>query len=162
VRTEDRIQTTTGRRQNYFQGTSYYCDIAMNFNMSSGYVPTFLHAVDSFKAINGLRIKWQNEYKMVKAGQTIKVILQLSNPMDYSIKGDKIFMNYTFFKSKADHKTSDNIPLKEELLAPGFKKDIEIKLVLPTIPGKYKLIFSFDQPYLGPTFASPFYEIEVK
>jgi hypothetical protein len=50
VRTEDRIQTTTGRRQNYFQGTSYYCDIAMNFNMSSGYVPTFLHAVDSFKA----------------------------------------------------------------------------------------------------------------
>jgi hypothetical protein len=36
VRTEDRIQATTGRRQNYFQGTSYYCDIAMNFNMSSG------------------------------------------------------------------------------------------------------------------------------
>ena len=135
---------------------------ADDLEVNSDYVPTFLHAVDSFKAINGLKITWQNKYQTVQTGQRIKAILQLSNPMNYSIKGDKLFLNYTFFKSKSDHKTSENISLQEEILTPGFKKNIETELVLPITPGKYKLIFSFDQPYLGPTFASPFYEVEVK
>jgi len=133
-----------------------------DIEVKSNYVPTFLHKVDSFKAINGLRITWKNKVERVKSTQTSKAILELSNPMQYSINGNKLFVNYTFFKSKADHKTSENIWLNEEILPPGYKKWIEIKLMLPSTPGKYKLIFSFDQLNLGPTFASAFYEIEVK
>jgi len=133
-----------------------------DIEVKSNYVPTFLHKVDSFKAINGLRITWKNKVERVKSTQTSKAILELSNPMQYSINGNKLFVNYTFFKSKADHKTSENIWLNEEILPPGYKKWIEIKLMLPSTPDKYKLIFSFDQLNLGPTFASAFYEIEVK
>jgi hypothetical protein len=39
---------------------------------------------------------------------------------------------------------------------------MKLTVSTPLKPGKYKLIFSFDQPLLGPTFASPFYEVEVK
>ena len=133
-----------------------------DIGVKSNYVPTFLHKVDSFKAINRLKITWLNKRERVDSGQTIKAILQLSNPMNYSINGNKLFLNYTFFKSKSDHKTSANIFFEENKVPAGYKKTIEIKLVLPTTPGKYKLIFSFDQPDLGPTFASPVYEMEVK
>ena len=133
-----------------------------DIEVKSNYVPTFLHRVDSFKAINGLRITWLNKNQSVQIGQTIKATVELSNPMNYSISGNKLFLNYTFFKSKAEHKTSQNIWLNEQILPAAYKKSIEINLVLPTTAGKYKLIFSFDQPDLGPTFASPFYEIEVK
>src|SRR5215213_733710 len=109
-----------------------------DIEVKSNYVPTFLHKVDSFKAINGLRITWKNKVKRVKSTQTSKAILELSNPMQYSINGNKLFVNYTFFKSKADHKTSENIWLNEEILPPGYKKWIEIKLMLPSTPGKYK------------------------
>jgi len=133
-----------------------------DIEVKSNYVPTFLHEVDSFKAINRLKITWLNKKETVEGGQTIKAILHLSNPMNYSINGNRLFLNYTFFKSKSDHKTSVNIFFNENNLPAGYKKTIELKLELPTTPGKYKLIFSFDQPELGPTFASPFYEMQVK
>ena len=130
--------------------------------VKSNYVPTFLHLVNSFKAINGLKINWLNKNEKLERGQTINAILDLSNPTNYSINGENLFVNYTFFKSKSDHKTSENFAMTEQRLPAGYKKTIEIKLVLPPTAGKYKLIFSFDQPYLGPTFASPFYDIEVR
>ena len=133
-----------------------------DIEVKSNYVTTFLHKVDSFKAINGLRIIWLNKDKSAQTGETVQARLELWNPMSYPVNGNKLFVNYTFFKSKADHKTSENIWLNEEILPPGYKKWIEIKLMLPSTPGKYKLIFSFDQLNLGPTFASAFYEIEVK
>jgi hypothetical protein len=133
-----------------------------DLEVKSNYVPTFLHKVDSFKAINRLKITWLNKKQTVESGQTLTAILQLSNPMNYSINGNKLFLNYTFFKSKSDHKTSANIFFNEHNLPARYKKTIELKLELPTTPGKYKLIFSFDQPELGPTFASPFYEMQVK
>lgn len=133
-----------------------------DIEIKTDYVPTFLHKVDSFKAISGLKILWLNETDTVNKNQEFVVNLQLSNPMKYSINGKNLFLNYTFFKSKSDFKTSENIPLLEKELSPAYKKDINIKLSLPKEPGTYKLIFSFDQPGLGPTFASPFYEIDVK
>jgi len=133
-----------------------------DIEVKSNYVATFLHKVDSFKAINGLRIKWVNKNENLKKAPLPKAVLELSNPMGYPINGNDLFLNYTFFKSKAEHTTSENILLGEASLPPGFKKTIEINLALPASPGKYKLIFSFDQPYLGPTFASPFYEVKVE
>jgi hypothetical protein len=130
--------------------------------VKSNYVPTFLHKVDSFKAISGLKIAWLNGVNTVNKSQVLVARLQLSNPLNYVIDGRNLFLNYTFFRSKSEFKTSENISLSEKELSPAYKKDININITLPTEPGTYRLIFSFDQPWLGPTFASPFYEIEVK
>ncbi|MGZ3847007.1 MAG: hypothetical protein ACXVBH_13175, partial [Flavisolibacter sp.] len=132
-----------------------------DIEVKSNYVSTFLHRVDSFKAINGLRIWWQNE-STLRAGEKRAAVVELSNPMNYTINGDGLFVNYTFFKSKDDRTTSANFPINEKTLPGGFKKTMKLPLITPTEPGKYKLIFSFDQPLLGPTFASPFYEVQVK
>jgi hypothetical protein len=133
-----------------------------DIEVKSNYVPTFLHKVDSFKAISGLRISWFNRLKDGNKNQPLIVKLQLSNPMSYAIDGRNLFLNYTFFKSKSEYKTSANIPLPENTLTPGYKKMHTINMTLPAEAGTYKLIFSFNQPWLGPTFSSAFYEIEVK
>jgi len=133
-----------------------------DIEVRSNYVPTFLHKVDSFKAITGLKIEWANEVNGLNRKQQMMATLKLSNPLSYSVAANNLFLNYTFFKSKTDYKTSENIPLTEKELPPGYKRSFDISLLLPSEPGKYKLIFSFDQPWLGPTFASPFYEIEVR
>jgi hypothetical protein len=133
-----------------------------DMEVKSNYVPTFLHRVDSFKAITGLEISWLNKITVVNKSQQQNAILELSNPLTYSIAGNNLFLNYTFFKSKSDFETSENILIGEAQLQPGYRKQKQVALHFPTEPGKYRLIFSFDQPFLGPTFASPFYEIEVK
>jgi hypothetical protein len=130
--------------------------------VKSNYVPTFLHKVDSFKAINGLRIAWINKASPVKRNQKQVITLEISNLMNYTVDGELLFLNYTFSKSKNENKTSEFIPLNEKELQPGYKKKVDIPVSFPSEPGKYKLIFSFDQQWLGPTFASPFYEVEVK
>lgn len=133
-----------------------------DIEVKSNYVPTFLHRVDSFRAISGLKISWLNEKNTAGKNRKLLANIQLSNPMKYSIDGKNLFLNYTFFKSKSEFKTSENIPLSEKELSPGYKKTIDINVNFPAEPGNYRLIFSFDQPWLGPTFASPFYEVEVK
>jgi hypothetical protein len=82
--------------------------------------------------------------------------------MNYSIDGKNLFLDYTFSNPKTGNKTSEFIPINEAELPPGYKKNINIGVSFPSEPGKYKLIFSFDQQWLGPTFASPFYDVEVK
>jgi hypothetical protein len=133
-----------------------------DIEVKSNYVPTFLHRVDSFKAINGLRISWVNKMISAKTNEKQILTLELSNPMNYSINGKNLFLDYTFSKSKNENKTSEFISLNGNELQPGYKKSINIPVSFPSEPGKYKLIFSFDQQWLGPTFASPFYEVEIK
>ena len=133
-----------------------------DFEVKSNYVPTFLHPVDSFKAINGLKILWLNKITRADKGQKLKAMLQLSNSLNYSISAKDLFLNYTFIKTKNDVRVSGNIPVAETELQPGFKKNYEMEVLLPKDPAKYKLIFSFDQYFLGPTFASPVYEVDVK
>jgi len=133
-----------------------------DIEVKSDYVPTFLHRVDSFKSIIGLRIRCINKLARGTKNQKMDAILELSNPLDYTIEGNGLFLNYTFFKSKNEFKTSANIYLSDKELIPGYKKRIQLQLNLPEKPGKYRLIFSFDQPMLGPTFASPFYELEIE
>lgn len=133
-----------------------------DIEVKSNYVPTFLHKVDSFKAITGLKIYWLNNLNAGNKNQQVVARIELSNPMSYSVNGNNLFLNYTFFKSKSEFKTSENIPLPEKELLPGYKKLIDVDILFPKEAGTYKLIFSFDQPWVGPTFSSPFYEIEVK
>jgi hypothetical protein len=133
-----------------------------DIEIKSSYVPTFLHRVDSFEAITGLKISWVNKTATVNKSQKENVTLELSNPMNYSIDGKNLFLDYTFSNPKTGNKTSEFIPINEAELPPGYKKNINIGVSFPSEPGKYKLIFSFDQQWLGPTFASPFYDVEVK
>lgn len=133
-----------------------------DIEMKSKYVPTYLHRVDSFKAITGLKINWLNKIEEADKSQKINVDLLLTNPMNYSIDGNNLFLNYTFFKSKNNYTTSENIPVSEKQLEPGYKKNAMLSIQTPATAGKYRLIFSFNEPSLGPTFASPFYEITVK
>jgi hypothetical protein len=133
-----------------------------DIEVKSNYVPTFLHRVDSFKAINGLKISWVNKRTTLPHGQAIPVVIELYNPMDYTIDAKNLFINFTFFKSKSESSTSPNLPVNEDTLPSRFRGTTKLSLLVPSTPGKYKLIFSFDEPLLGPTFASPFYEVEVK
>jgi hypothetical protein len=133
-----------------------------DIEVKSNYVPTFLHKLDSFKAITGLKILWKNEASAAKPGQTSNAVLELSNPLDYTVNGNHLFVNYTFFKTKNEHTTSENFPVNEQQLPPGFQKQKSVDLVFPKEAGKYRLIFSFDQPFVGPSFASSFYDVEIK
>lgn len=132
-----------------------------DIEVNSDYVPTFLHKVDSFKAINGLKIEWKNK-ESLHAGEKRTADLELFNPMNYAVDGNNLFLNYTFFKTKDERTTSATFTVNEKTLPSGYKRSIQLPLITPTETGKYKLIFSFDQPLLGPTFASPIYEVEVK
>jgi hypothetical protein len=133
-----------------------------DIEVKSNYVPTFLHRIDSFKAINGLKISWIDKKNTLTAGQQVPVVIELSNPMNYAVDGKNLFVNFTIFKSKSESHTSPNLPVNESALPPDYRRSVRLSLAAPSTPGKYKLIFSFDQPLLGPTFASPFYEVEVK
>jgi hypothetical protein len=131
--------------------------------VKSGYVPTFLHKADSFRAVNGLKILWLNETKEGRAGGKIMARLQLSNPMGYAITADTtLCMNYTFFKTKFDHLTSGNIHLPDRQLPPGYSKALSKAIALPAQPGKYRLVFSFVQPSFLGNFGSAFFDITVK
>jgi hypothetical protein len=134
-----------------------------DIEVKSDYVPTFLHPLDSFKVISGLKIVWLNEIREAKPGEKIKINLQLSNPLSYAISVDNdLFVNYSFFVNRYDARSSEMIPINETSLAPGFKKDFNTELIMPVTAGKYRLIFSFVQPTVGPNFASQFYDVEVK
>lgn len=131
-----------------------------DIEVKSKYVPTFLQGVDSFKALSGLKIGWDKPFSKYGRSTKASITLGLSNPLHYSIDGNNLFLVYTFFKSKTEYHTSENIPFLEELKR-GEKMNFTIEINLPEKPGTYRLIFSFTQPSMGPTFASPFYTIRV-
>jgi hypothetical protein len=133
-----------------------------DIEIKNNYDPAFLHTVDSFKSITGLKIRWLNPKEDAKSGEREKIILELSNPLTYPVNANNLFLNYTFFRSKRDFEISENFPLNEIELRPGFTKRYELPLAFPAQRGRYRLIFSFDQPFIGPAFSSRFHEIEVK
>lgn len=130
--------------------------------VKNNYHSTFLHKLDSFKAITGLHIKWLNQINEGEKEKKIKATIELFNPLQFSIRGTDLFLNYSFSKLKTQQMLSENIPVNEKELWPGYKKDTTIEMQLPPTAGKYRLIFSFNEPFTGPTLASPFYEIEIK
>lgn len=133
-----------------------------DIEVNSDYSPAFLHKLDSFRVITGLKIKWLDPVNGGEKGKTVKATIEVFNPLQFSIAGTNLFLNYSFSKSRKLLLLSDNIPVNEKELQPGFKKDTTIEMQLPPTAGNYRLIFSFNEPFMGPTFASPFYEIEIK
>lgn len=133
-----------------------------DIEVKNNYHSTFLQKLDSFKAITGLKIKWQNPITEGEKGKKIKATIELINPLHFSISATDLFLNYSFSKSKRDVMLSKNISVNEKELPAGYKKDTTIEMQLPQAAGKYRLLFSFNEPFTGPSFSSPFYEIEIK
>jgi len=111
-----------------------------------------------------LKIDWLNPVKKLTPGSQRNIGIVLSNQAGYPVDaGGKLYISYTFIKNRKDFQTSsDLIPITDQLLSPGYKKNFGINLKMPTSRGNYRLIFSIFQPPFPGTFSSPFYEVDVE
>jgi hypothetical protein len=131
--------------------------------VSNPYTNIYLHILDSFKAVNGLKIQWENIIKKGKPGELIKALLTITNKENYSIDaGEGLFLTYTFFKTRKDKQTSATIAIREKTFRAGYKKKIEVFLELPKQSGKYRLLYSIVAPPFEGTLASNFFKIQVE
>jgi len=126
------------------------------------YANTYLHLIDSFKAVNSLRIEWPKVIEHGSRGEQIKTTITLINKTGYAIEGKGLYITYTFFKTRKERVTSEKLSLNEKSLDPGYKRNIEVLLKLPKQSGKYKLLFSIVSPPFDGTLASKFFTMEIK
>ena len=130
--------------------------------ITSAYTNTYLHLVDSFKAVNSLRIKWKNIVKQARPGEKINVLLSVNNTSTETIAGNGLGINYTFFKTRKERITSTTMLLNEKQFEQGIEKSLSLLLQLPEKKGKYRLIFSIAYPPFMGTLASNYFVINVQ
>ena len=131
--------------------------------ITSPYTNTYLHLVDSFKAVNALKIEWPDVIKKGKPGEIFRIKLTILNKENYTVEsGDGLFLSYTFFKTRKERETSDPIAINEKNFAPGYRKNLDILLKLPEQPGKYQLLYSIVYPPFEGTLASKYFRVEVE
>jgi hypothetical protein len=129
--------------------------------MEGLYTNTYLHLVDSFKAVNALKIKWANAVKRGKPGEEIQAFLILRNSSEEVVTDSTLAIGYTFYRTRKDKITSSPAPISKKEFVPNeeIKKDIVLRL--PSRPGKYRLVFSVNYyPFQG-TLASDYYNVIV-
>lgn len=122
-----------------------------------------MHPVDSFKAINALKIQWNNPVKKGKPGEEKQVLLTITNTAGEPIIANTgLSLSYTFFKTRKDKQTSAKRLLSKKQFEPGQKTNVRLKLKMPEQRGKYRLIFSFEyHPFQG-TLASDYFDVRVE
>lgn len=130
--------------------------------VANHYANTFLHALDSFKAVNALKIVWTNVIKNGSPGQEFSAFLAITNKKNYEIETNDLSVTYTFFKTRKDRHTSDKIALGKSNFSAGFKKNFKIALRLPQQRGKYRLVYSIVSPPFEGTLASNFFTVVVE
>ncbi|MFL5809877.1 MAG: hypothetical protein ACJ749_10180, partial [Flavisolibacter sp.] len=124
--------------------------------------PMYIYRLDSFKSVNGLKLEWLNPIKKLKAASQINIRITLSNIAAYAVAGNKLYINYSFIKTRKEFQSSsDPVSITDQVLSPGYKKEFAIDLKMPIAPGSYRLIFSILQSPFAGTFASPFYDVDV-
>jgi hypothetical protein len=129
--------------------------------MEGLYTNTYLHLVDSFKAVNALRIRWRNAVKRGKPGEEIEAFLALRNSSKEIIIDSTLAISYTFYKTRKDKATSFPISINEKEFVPGEQMKKDILLRLPSRPGKYRLVFSVNYyPFEG-SLSSDYYNVIV-
>jgi hypothetical protein len=129
--------------------------------MEGLYTNIYLHLVDSFKAVNALKIKWDNVIKRGKPSEEARAFLTLRNSSKEIIADSTLAISYTFYRSRKDKVTSSPIPINRKRFVPGEEIKKEILLKLPSRPGKYRLVFSVKYfPFEG-TLASDYYNVIV-
>ena len=66
--------------------------------VEGSYTSIYLHPVDSFKAVNALKIQWLNPQKIGKRGEEIRALLNIVNTAKVNIGADtSLRLSYTFF-----------------------------------------------------------------
>lgn len=127
------------------------------------YIGLYLHALDSFKAVNGLQLRWTAPKQSFQTGEKPDIAVSLYNTGTNAISTRGLYVNYTFLKTRNQRVTPPlGLSFQEGRLPPHFKKDMHFTLKLPEQPGTYQLVFSIVQPPLSGTLASPFYKVVIK
>jgi hypothetical protein len=123
---------------------------------------TYLHSIDSFKAVNSLKMEWSDAVKQAKTGEQIEIDLTLENKLSQILvtKGAEFF--YVFYKTRKERIVSEKMPMPFEQFGAGEKKSLRVKLQVPKEPGKYYLVFSILSPPFDGTLGSEFYHIKVE
>ncbi|HEV8285517.1 MAG TPA: glycosyltransferase family 39 protein [Chitinophagaceae bacterium] len=126
-------------------------------------IPTCLQILDSFRAVNNLKIQWKNQEKQMRPGDSTEALLTLSNIGNERINLSGLYINYTFFKTRKNFKSSENrVALSAEELLPGGKQLIKIQIKAPSTPGKFRLLYSVIQKPIEGTIASPYFNVVIK
>ena len=121
-----------------------------------------MHPVDSFKAVNALKIQWLNPQKIGKRGEEIRALLNIVNTAKVNIGADtSLRLSYTFFKTRRDKQTSVQ-KLLGRLFEPGQKTNVDLNVKMPEQRGNYRLIFSIEYYPLQGTLASDYFDVIVK
>jgi len=130
--------------------------------VTSPYTNIYLHPIDSFKAVNALKIQWLNPEKKGKPGEEKQALLSITNTSNERIVADtSLGLSYTFFKTRKDKQTSRNKLLGWQF-EPGEKISARLNLKMPEEKGNYRLIFSFEYyPFQG-TLASDYFDVRIE
>ena len=168
---------TIAYRKNHFSisddegkmnGKKVYVEVGSKLDSSdlfirSAYTNTYLHPVDSFKAVNTLKIGWPVVIKKGRPSEKVKTRVKVNNAGSYAIDARQhLYLTYTFFKTRKERVTSDKVLLPVEKFAEAEIRELEIEMKLPDEPGKYKLVFSVVYPPFEGTLASNFFNIEIE
>ena len=71
-----------------------------DYFISTPYTNTYLHFVDSFKALGVLNIKWMDIIKKGKPGEEKEILVSITNDSHKSIEvSQEVKLNYSFFKT---------------------------------------------------------------
>ena len=133
--------------------------IAVNTNFAKGW----LIPLEKYTCINGLKIRVENMPEHVKANQKSIIRIEIENKSKNSIDSrGKLEIDYAFFVAKYDFiNSNEKFFLPDSIMAPGYKKKLNIPVQTPATPGKYKLLFSITNGKLEGNFASPFYNVVI-
>jgi len=131
--------------------------------LNNEHIPTRLQVLDSFKAVNCLKILWENKKEKMKPGDSLTAILTLINPGNQTIESKGLCVNYTFFTTRKEFHTSKNIvEIPDRELSSGYSGPLTIELKTPSLRGKYHLLFSVVQAPFDGSIASPLFDIVIK
>lgn len=129
----------------------------------SPYTHIYLQTLDSFKAVNALRLEWRNPVRVIKKGQRHAAVVSLHNFGKDTIRAGGLLLNYTFLQTGAlAYTPATTVPIPAATLPPGYRTELRLPLQPPPAYGTYRIVFSIVQCPLSGTFASPFYEVAVE
>ena len=120
---------------------------------------------DSFQTTNRLIIKFEMSKKTVQIGDTISLLVSISNPTKYSVNFNHaqfpVALNAVFINGK--NLNLQNVKLSESITNLKQNETItrRIKTVVPVLkPDVYQFVFTLNT-FFGPTLNSNFVKIKL-
>jgi hypothetical protein len=144
-----------------YYGTVIKIDSADIF-VNNKIAPTYLHLIDSFKAVNSLRADWPDAVRKARAGDEREINLSLENKLSQRLVTKYTYLEYVFYKTRKERILSEKKLIPFESFAAGEKKNLQLTLQFPKEQGKYYLVFSILSIPFDGTLGSEFYHIKVE